>query len=69
MSNKHYAYIDALRGFAILAVIATHTSQITPDVNGTTIKLLTQGARGVELFFLTSALTLMMSYFEIHRVA
>lgn len=66
MSNKHYAYIDALRGFAILAVIATHTSQITPDVNGTAIKFLTQGARGVELFFLTSALTLMMSWHERH---
>jgi len=62
MSNRHYAYIDALRGYAILAVIATHTSQMAPAWQGIGRKFVDQGARGVELFFLASALTLMMSW-------
>ncbi len=57
----HFGYIDALRGYAILLVIAVHTSQVAVDLGHISRTLLDQGARGVQLFFVTSALTLMMS--------
>lgn len=63
MGKRHFAYIDALRGYAILAVMAAHVSQLTPTWHGIGRKLIDQGARGVELFFLASALTLMMSWY------
>jgi peptidoglycan/LPS O-acetylase OafA/YrhL len=59
---KRYAYIDALRGYAILMVIAVHSSLYFSDLPHT-IKILTdQGARGVQLFFVASALTLCLSW-------
>ena len=61
-SVKHFDYIDALRGYAILMVIAVHVSQAFPDLPNWLSKLLSQGARGVQLFFVTSALTLSMSW-------
>jgi peptidoglycan/LPS O-acetylase OafA/YrhL len=56
------AYIDMMRGCAILMVIAVHTSQqftrITPQ-----IKLLAQyGQMGVQLFFVASAYSLCLSW-------
>jgi len=61
--NHHFAYIDALRGYAILAVMAVHASQLSPMWNeGIGRSLINQGARGVQLFFVASALTLMMSW-------
>jgi peptidoglycan/LPS O-acetylase OafA/YrhL len=58
---KRFAYIDALRGYAILGVILVHTSQKSGfDSQGAF------GARGVQLFFLASALTLMFSWHERH---
>ena len=59
---RHFDYIDALRGYAILMVIAVHTSQAFPDLPTWLAKLLAEGARGVQLFFVTSALTLSMSW-------
>ena len=59
---KHIGYIDALRGYAILMVIAVHTSMAFPDLPTSLSKILAQGARGVQLFFVTSALTLCMSW-------
>lgn len=59
---RHFDYIDALRGYAILMVIAVHVSQAFPDLPDTASKVLSQGARGVQLFFVTSALTLSMSW-------
>src|SRR5579872_2655088 len=59
---KHFDYIDALRGYAILMVIAVHTSQAFPDLPIELFKVFAQGARGVQLFFVTSALTLSMSW-------
>jgi len=58
-----FGYIDALRGYAILMVIAVHTSQVTPELPKWLDLLAVQGARGVQLFFLVSALTLCMSWF------
>jgi peptidoglycan/LPS O-acetylase OafA/YrhL len=61
-SVKHFDYIDALRGYAIFMVIAVHVSQAYPDLPNWLSKVLSQGARGVQLFFVTSALTLSMSW-------
>ena len=61
-SVKHFDYIDALRAYAILMVIAVHVSQAFPDLPNWLSNLLSQGARGVQLFFVTSALTLSMSW-------
>ena len=62
MEPRRYAYIDALRGYAILMVIAVHTSQAFPNLPTSLATVLSQGARGVQLFFVTSALTLSMSW-------
>jgi len=68
-SPRHFDYIDALRGYAILMVIAVHTSQAIPDIPVAFAKVLNQGARGVQLFFVTSALTLSMSWVARHENA
>jgi len=62
MEIKHYDFIDALRGYAILAVMAVHASQAAPEVIGVGRLLVDQGARGVQLFFVASALTLVLSW-------
>ena len=59
---RRLSYIDALRGYAILMVIAVHTSQAFSDLPKSLSTVLNQGARGVQLFFVTSALTLSMSW-------
>jgi peptidoglycan/LPS O-acetylase OafA/YrhL len=59
---RHFAYIDSLRGYAILMVIAVHTATAFSDLPHWLAQILTQGARGVQLFFVTSALTLSMSW-------
>jgi peptidoglycan/LPS O-acetylase OafA/YrhL len=62
MTPKRYAYIDALRGYAILLVIAVHSSQYFDDLPAAVRTLADQGARGVQLFFVASAMTLCMSW-------
>jgi exopolysaccharide production protein ExoZ len=59
---RRFNYIDALRGYAILMVIAVHAAAAFPDLPTWLAKILPQGARGVQLFFVTSALTLSMSW-------
>lgn len=54
-------YIDALRGWAILGVITVHTHQTVNGLQGWFKNIASQGARGVQLFFIVSALTLFMS--------
>ena len=68
MSNdtKHLDYIDALRGYAILGVIGVHASESAPGLAWPLQLLADQGARGVQLFFVVSALTLMLSWRERH---
>jgi peptidoglycan/LPS O-acetylase OafA/YrhL len=60
----HLDYIDALRGYAILGVIAVHASIAVPDLEWPLRLVADQGARGVQLFFVVSALTLMLSWHE-----
>ena len=61
-SLSRYAYIDALRGYAILGVIAVHTAQNVPALRWPLRDLAASGRYGVQLFFVVSALTLMMSW-------
>lgn len=62
-------YIDALRGIAILMVMATHTFQYSTSYSdGFFNNIIAQGARGVQLFFIVSAFTLFMSFnFRINK--
>lgn len=59
--TKKYAYIDAMRGMAILMVILVHTSQSIADKTSFVANA-ALGQFGVQLFFVASALTLCMSY-------
>ena len=59
---RHLDYIDALRGFAITGVLATHIEGMFPDMFGPAQTLARFATNGVHLFFMTSALTLMMSW-------
>lgn len=61
-SADRYPYLSALRGWAIVGVIAVHVSQAVPDLPNAARLLVDQGARGVQLFFVVSALTLMLSW-------
>ena len=57
-----YAYLDAVRGYAILMVIAVHTLQTFGEIPALLDKLVEQGQRGVQLFFVASALALCFSW-------
>lgn len=55
---QRYAWVDALRGWAILAVIAHHVGQMVPDLPVYLRLPAFAGAMGVKLFFMVSAFTL-----------
>ncbi|MCE9519493.1 MAG: acyltransferase [Verrucomicrobia bacterium] len=59
---SRHSYIDSLRGYAILGVILVHSSLQVQPVNPHLHLLMTFGLRGVELFFVVSALTLCLSW-------
>jgi len=59
---KKYAYIDALRGMAILGVILVHSSHSVEPAHEKLLWVMREGARGVQLFFVASAITLCMSW-------
>jgi peptidoglycan/LPS O-acetylase OafA/YrhL len=54
--------IDALRGYAILLVIGMHVLGHVPGLVWPAKRLLILGANGVQLFFIASAVTLLMSW-------
>jgi peptidoglycan/LPS O-acetylase OafA/YrhL len=56
-----FEYIDALRGYAIIGVMTVHGGLC---VDGLDVQATAWGARGVQLFFVVSALTLMTSWTE-----
>lgn len=59
--GRRHAFIDALRGWAILGVVLVHTSFLVPGLPGAVRQLAAQGAYGVQLFYVVSALTLFLS--------
>ncbi len=59
---ERYEFIDSLRGIAILGVILVHSSQSVAPSSETLLWFMNEGARGVQLFFVASALTLCMSW-------
>jgi exopolysaccharide production protein ExoZ len=59
---KRLSFIDALRGYAILGVIVVHVGQFVPKLEWPLDVIAIEGARGVQLFFIASALTLMLSW-------
>jgi peptidoglycan/LPS O-acetylase OafA/YrhL len=61
-SRHRYDFIDALRGYAILGVISVHVSQNIPHLPSPALALASSGMYGVQLFFVVSALTLMLSW-------
>jgi len=64
--ENRYDYIDALRGWAILGVLLVHVWIWIGAENDFLIRLASNGAKGVQLFYLISAFTLLLSI-ERHR--
>ncbi len=56
--------VDSLRGWAILGVIAVHTGMLATPSSQWLSSTMTEGARGVELFYIVSTFSLFASYFE-----
>ena len=54
--------VDALRGYAILLVLCAHTTAHIPGLVWPAKRLVLLGVYGVQLFFLASAVTLLMSW-------
>lgn len=57
-----FAFIDALRGYAVLFVITSHVGASFADLPYPLKKLTNFGWHGVQLFFLISCVTLIMSW-------
>ncbi len=60
-SPHKYAFIDCMRGLAVLGVMGVHCVQRTPEVPAWLHHLLDSGQFGVQLFFMVSAFTLLNS--------
>lgn len=62
--NDHpkLAYVDSLRGIAVLMVILVHIAQKTYGLDGLTKQTAMYGQMGVQLFFVLSAYTLCLSF-------
>ena len=59
--KPHLAYIDCVRGYAVLMVISSHLTFKFPELPFPVHRLTSTGWFGVQLFFLASCVTLMMS--------
>lgn len=62
LKPRHQLYIDALRGWAILGVMAFHATACVPGWSGPLCRLMGSGGYGVQLFFVISAMTLFQSH-------
>lgn len=60
--QEHLQVVDSLRGYAIFLVIAVHAIGHVPDLIWPVKRVMLLGFYGVQLFFLASALTLLMSW-------
>jgi len=61
-AERKHDYIDAVRGWAILLVITSHVGWRFGELPFPVQKLTYSGAHGVQMFFMASAVTLMMSW-------
>jgi peptidoglycan/LPS O-acetylase OafA/YrhL len=61
-SKPHLEFIDCARGYAVLMVLTTHLTNHYPNLPYPAHRLAITGWFGVQLFFLASCLTLMMSW-------
>jgi peptidoglycan/LPS O-acetylase OafA/YrhL len=57
-----FAYIDCVRGYAVVLVITCHLTGAFAELPYPVHRLTTLGWHGVQLFFLASAVTLLMSW-------
>lgn len=62
MQPNRLSSIDAMRGIAIIGVVAVHAVLVTKDVTPAIASLAAYGSKGVQLFFVLSALTLFTVY-------
>lgn len=60
--QDHLQVVDALRGYAILLVIFSHATPYVPELVWPAKRFFLLGTYGVQLFFIASALTLLMSW-------
>jgi peptidoglycan/LPS O-acetylase OafA/YrhL len=60
--KPHYAFIECARGYAVLLVVIAHATYLFPGLPYPIHRLTVMGWYGVQLFFLASAVTLMMSW-------
>lgn len=58
---KRLEYIDALRGWAIIGVVASHSHQMFGNLSQLVKIVASNGAMGVRLFFIISALTIFIT--------
>lgn len=62
MESSRYDYLDSLRGIGVLCVVMVHTGQYGRfNVPGLVSYFVSQGEKGVQLFYLVSAFTLFLS--------
>lgn len=61
VSEERVAWIDTIRGVAILLVISVHVSQSVGDMSHPLLRVASLGQLGVQLFFTASAYTLCAS--------
>lgn len=61
-SLPRLAYIDCVRGYAVLLVISAHLNDLYPDLPWPVHRFTRLGPFGVQLFFMASALTLLLSW-------
>jgi peptidoglycan/LPS O-acetylase OafA/YrhL len=59
---QRVAYLDGLRGMAIIGVMMIHVGQLVHGLSPWFARFTAHGFRGVELFFIVSALTLSFAY-------
>src|SRR6185437_8663436 len=62
LEKRHFLYIDCVRGYAILMVITCHVTYLYPQLPYPIHRLAASGWYGVQLFFLASCVTLLMSW-------
>src|SRR5208283_2381124 len=62
LETRKYDFIDSLRGYAILGVLLVHSTQFVTPTSSILQLIATSGSRGVQLFYIASALTLCMSW-------